>query len=243
MEELLEDDDFLIAESNTILDNPETAFLHGHQTFLQVPQPSPIPMRTAFLQVPNSNPPLHQSLNASQNAAVHQQLQKRPFRTISRLQSVRKAARDFIAHQGRIEEDARGQEETDGTGDESQDGEGLDNPYLQRVCLKIREYFRGKRDIKIISAEKDEVTYKLPKYDVPLSEIFKLMQLLKSDPNYHITSYSVSQSTLEQVSWLHAGKSRCMCCGISIIGQSVFVIERPGSVFISIALSPLLSGL
>ena len=179
------DDDEFFMESNTILDN----------NFLQVPQPSPIPLR-AFPQ-----PQILQRRSSMVSQSPLQQPRRPTIRTYSRLKSIGKVARDFLPLQGAQAE--RGREETDGAENESPDGEISDNPYLQHVCLKIRQYFRGKKDIKLISAEKDEVTYKLPKYDVPLSEIFKLIQLLKSDSSCHITSYSVSQSTLEQVSFLH----------------------------------------
>ena len=177
-----DEDEFSMVESTTVIDN----------NFLQVPQPSPIPLR-AFPQPQN----LNRRLSIVSQAPLHQP--RRPtIRTYSRLKSIGKVARDFLPFQGAP---AAGREGIDGAVDESPDEEISDNPYLRHVCLKIRQYFRGKEDIKLISAEKDEVTYKLPKYDVPLSEIFQLIQLLKSDPSCHITSYSVSQSTLEQVSF------------------------------------------
>lgn len=90
----------------------------------------------------------------------------------------------------------------DGLEEEGEDSSGpreFENPYLQNVCYKIGQYFRGKKDVEIISADRDEVTYKLPKKEFPLSEIFGFMELLKKDRDLHIVGYSVSQSTLEQV--------------------------------------------
>ncbi|XP_019852385.1 PREDICTED: ATP-binding cassette sub-family A member 3-like [Amphimedon queenslandica] len=176
-----DEDEYSMEESTTVINNH----------FLQVPQPSPMPLRRAFPQPQN----LNRRLSIVSQAPLHQP--RRPtIRTYSRLKSIGKVAREFLPFQGAPTAQREG---TDGAVDESPDEEISDNPYLRHVCLKIRQYFRGKEDITLISAEKDEVTYKLPKYDVPLSEIFQLIQLLKSDPSCHITSYSVSQSTLEQV--------------------------------------------
>ena len=89
--------------------------------------------------------------------------------------------------------------------EDSDDNESIEdytNPYLQEVCNKVAQYFCRRKDVKKISIKDDEVTYKLPKHDVPLSEIFLFMQQLKEDSSLHIINYSVSQSTLEQVLYL-----------------------------------------
>ena len=89
--------------------------------------------------------------------------------------------------------------------EDSDDNESIEdytNPYLQEVCNRVAQYFCSRKDVKKISIKDDEVTYKLPKHDVPLSEIFLFMQQLKEDSSLHIINYSVSQSTLEQVLYL-----------------------------------------
>ena len=119
----------------------------------------------------------------------------------SRLQSLGRFVRSFGGHQSLdavLEDDDVDNEEFDGDSEEEQ--EECENKYLQRVCDKIQEKFRVFKGIRKISCEYDEVIYKLPKLEVPLSMIFDLMEKMKSDPSFHIVNYSVSQSTLEQVS-------------------------------------------
>ena len=119
----------------------------------------------------------------------HGQFPRSPSR-ISRLQSVGRYFSRKFAHEQLDEIDRDGEEE---------DSQLCDNCYLQDVWNRVRRYFGHKKGIKRISVENNEVTFTLPKRDVPLSEVFNFMQTLKRDQTLHIVSYSVSQSTLEQV--------------------------------------------
>ena len=120
----------------------------------------------------------------------HGQLPQSPSR-LSRLQSIGRFFSRTFAHE-RLVEDL---DEIDGDTEE----EPCDNPYLQEVSNRVRSYFGHKEGIKRISVENNEVTFTLPKRDIPLSEVFNFMQTLKGDQTLHIVSYSVSQSTLDQV--------------------------------------------
>ena len=73
------------------------------------------------------------------------------------------------------------------------------NKYLADVCHKFETEFGVVRAIKKIGCDADEVSYKLPRGLVPLSKIFDVMEKMKKQGKYHILSYSVTQSTLEQV--------------------------------------------
>jgi ATP-binding cassette subfamily A (ABC1) protein 3 len=82
---------------------------------------------------------------------------------------------------------------------DEEDDDVCNNPYLQEVCDRMKQHFHKKMDIKKISIENDEVTYKLSRKTVPLSDIFKFMEQLKADQSLHVINYSVNQSTLDQV--------------------------------------------
>ena len=147
-----------------------------------------------FLPPSSSNP--HPSLLHPSSANLqpqHGQLPQSPSR-ISRLQSVGRFFSRTLAHE-RLDEDL---DEIDGDGEE-EDSQPCDNPYLQDVCNRVRRYFGHKEGIKRISVENNEVTFTLPKRNIPLSEVFNFMETLKGDQTLHIVNYSVSQSTLEQV--------------------------------------------
>lgn len=123
----------------------------------------------------------------------HGQLPQSPSR-LSRLQSIGRFFSRTFAHEQLVEE----LDEIDGDTEED-DNQPCDNPYLQEVSNRVRSYFGHKEGIKRISVENNEVTFTLPKRDIPLSEVFNFMQTLKGDKTLHIVSYSVSQSTLDQV--------------------------------------------
>ena len=120
----------------------------------------------------------------------HGQLPRSPSR-LSRLQSIGRFVSRTFAHEQDLDE-------IDGDTEE-EDNQPCDNPYLQEVSNRVRSYFGHKEGIKRISVENNEVTFTLPKRDIPLSEVFNFMQTLKGDQTLHIVSYSVSQSTLDQV--------------------------------------------
>lgn len=71
---------------------------------------------------------------------------------------------------------------------------------VQRVQAAILSKFSGRIvDQDLIDTQEDSVTFQLPKNSVPLSEIFQVMEDLHRDLSLKIVGYSVSQSTLNQV--------------------------------------------
>ncbi len=84
--------------------------------------------------------------------------------------------------------------------DMEEEDQGCVNRYLLEVCRKFEVEFGRVNAIKMMGFNCDEVSYKLPRTLVPLSKIFEVMERMKKQSRYHIVNYSISQSSLEQVS-------------------------------------------
>lgn len=188
-----------------VADDPQQLELTPPTQFLQVPDYQPISEQPVFSSR-LANPSATSLISATYTHAttVNKPASRGglPKRTISRINSVYHEVRNDIRGPSvpatTIAEDHDDTEAVD-------NGEEQDhciNIYLSRVCERVRTYFRRCKGVKKISAENNVATFTLPKVEVPLSEIFKLMELLKSETQLHIINYSVSQSNLEQVKHL-----------------------------------------
>ena len=135
------------------------------------------------------------SVEEVDTSASHRPTSQRP-RSANRLTNIqrsisRQGQRILNFTRGRQTRTARSREEVDS---------GEDTP-VNRVQRAVLSTFCERiADQDPIDTQRDSITFQLPKNSVPLSEIFQVMERLHNDPSLSIVGYSVSQSTLNQVS-------------------------------------------